>query len=403
MRLLNNTVRKGLILGLSVALAACGRGGEEPRAIASASDMPARSDAFGPEADYPQVLGDPFTVDGTLFTPEDVLSYDSVGYAALDAAAGPGVTIAHKTLPMPSYVEVTSLDSGTTILARVTSRGPMTSSRLAALSPDAAIQIGIGDGGAIRVRRVNPPEHERTKLRSGQTMPTRLEMPQSLIAVLRKKLPAEGSASLRSPAAERARATMASSEMPSRSSTVATSSSALADAPLPPSRSSKPPVSTGLAQSFDNAFANRRSNSRAYPLPPLAGVSVAAPARPLPPVAQASRPVVVAARATQPAGYSLPGGPIEAATPVVANLPAPVTQQADNISEYDSSFVIQAAAFSNKRNAERAATTLEGFVRKTGRFYRVRTGPYATRGQAEAALAKVRAAGYSDARVFTAG
>ena len=42
-------------------------------------------------------------------------------------------------------------------------------------------------------------------------------------------------------------------------------------------------------------------------------------------------------------------------------------------------------------------------MRKTGRFYRVRTGPYATRGQAEAALAKVRAAGYSDARVFTAG
>nr|WP_251567318.1 SPOR domain-containing protein [Erythrobacter sp. 3-20A1M] len=36
-------------------------------------------------------------------------------------------------------------------------------------------------------------------------------------------------------------------------------------------------------------------------------------------------------------------------------------------------------------------------------IHRVRTGPYATRGKAEAALAKVRAAGYSDARVFTAG
>ncbi|WP_207912380.1 SPOR domain-containing protein [Altererythrobacter sp. TH136] len=36
-------------------------------------------------------------------------------------------------------------------------------------------------------------------------------------------------------------------------------------------------------------------------------------------------------------------------------------------------------------------------------MFRVRTGPYITKAQAEAALAKVRAAGYSDARVTTAG
>jgi rare lipoprotein A len=33
----------------------------------------------------------------------------------------------------------------------------------------------------------------------------------------------------------------------------------------------------------------------------------------------------------------------------------------------------------------------------------VRTGPFATRGEAEASLAKVRAAGYRDARIYTSG
>jgi rare lipoprotein A len=65
--------------------------------------------------------------------------------------------------------------------------------------------------------------------------------------------------------------------------------------------------------------------------------------------------------------------------------------------------VVQAAAFANRANADRAARALGGFVSRAGRFYRVRTGPFATRAQAEAALAKVRAAGYSDAKIFSAG
>ena len=84
-----------------------------------------------------------------------------------------------------------------------------------------------------------------------------------------------------------------------------------------------------------------------------------------------------------------------AATP--APEPAAVSQTADG------KFVVQAAAFANKANADRLADKLDGFVMPAGRYYRVRTGPYATRGQAEAALAKVRAAGYSDAKVYSAG
>ena len=65
--------------------------------------------------------------------------------------------------------------------------------------------------------------------------------------------------------------------------------------------------------------------------------------------------------------------------------------------------MIQAAAFSSRANADRAAKALGGMVSASGKFFRVHTGPFVSRTQADAALAKVRAAGYSDARVTTAG
>lgn len=99
--------------------------------------------------------------------------------------------------------------------------------------------------------------------------------------------------------------------------------------------------------------------------------------------------------------YSLPGTQTVAAAP---RQPQPESMPQPSQASADGAFVVQAAAFSSKANAERLANQLEGgFVMQAGSYYRVRVGPYATRGQAEAALAKVRAAGYSDARVFSAG
>ena len=142
----------------------------------------------GPAADYPMVIGDPFTIDGKTWTPADTMNYDQVGYAAI-GGEGAGVSAAHRTLPLPSYVEVTSLDSGRTILVRLTARGPMRNDRLLELSPAAAAQLGIsGEGAPIRMRRVNPPEPERALLRSGQPAPVRMDTPKSLLSVLMRKL-----------------------------------------------------------------------------------------------------------------------------------------------------------------------------------------------------------------------
>ena len=81
-------------------------------------------------SDYPVRLGSPFQVGNVTYTPADVPAYDEVGYASWygkelqgrNTANGEifmptAITGAHKTLPMPSYVEVTSLDTGRTILA----------------------------------------------------------------------------------------------------------------------------------------------------------------------------------------------------------------------------------------------------------------------------------------------
>jgi rare lipoprotein A len=65
--------------------------------------------------------------------------------------------------------------------------------------------------------------------------------------------------------------------------------------------------------------------------------------------------------------------------------------------------VVQAAAFSTAERAARVAGVLGGDVTRSGAYFRVRTGPFATRGEAEASLAKVQAAGYRDARIFTSG
>lgn len=162
-------------------------------ALAKAPAAPATAAQYGPQGDYPVTVGDPFVVDGVTYTPADTMNYDAVGYAAQGSNGGVsnGVSGAHRTLPVPSYVEVTSLDTGHTALVRIDRRGPMTGGdRLIELSPAAWAQLGIAaaDHAAVRVRRVNPPEQERALLRTGQVAPLRMDTPPGLLSALKRKL-----------------------------------------------------------------------------------------------------------------------------------------------------------------------------------------------------------------------
>ncbi len=62
------------------------------------------------------------------------------------------MTGAHPTLPIPSYVRVTSLANGRSVVVRINDRGPFHSNRLIDLSYTAAHKLGYLGKGSTRVR-----------------------------------------------------------------------------------------------------------------------------------------------------------------------------------------------------------------------------------------------------------
>ena len=58
---------------------------------------------------------------------------------------------AHKTLPIPSYVRVTNLDNGKSVVVRVNDRGPFHPERLIDLSYAGAVRLGYMENGTARV------------------------------------------------------------------------------------------------------------------------------------------------------------------------------------------------------------------------------------------------------------
>lgn len=60
-------------------------------------------------------------------------------------------TAAHKTLPLPTYAEVTNLDNGRKVIVKINDRGPFHSDRIIDLSYGAALRLGFVDQGTARV------------------------------------------------------------------------------------------------------------------------------------------------------------------------------------------------------------------------------------------------------------
>jgi rare lipoprotein A len=90
-----------------------------------------------------------------------------------------GMTAAHKTLPLPTYVRVTNLSNNRSIVVRVNDRGPFVHNRIIDLSYSAALKLDmVGTGTSLveveaisfdeptgdrPVRKVTPPEPETAK------------------------------------------------------------------------------------------------------------------------------------------------------------------------------------------------------------------------------------------------
>jgi len=127
--------------------------------------------------------------------------YDEVGYATWygkemsgnrTASGAPfdprAFTAAHRTLPIGSYVEVTALETGRTVLVQINDRGPFGGGLLIDLSQAAAQALGIVSRKPVRIRRVTPTPADQNALKNGRAASPVLDTPPVLLAGLRARL-----------------------------------------------------------------------------------------------------------------------------------------------------------------------------------------------------------------------
>jgi len=110
-------------------------------------------------------VGAPYKVDGKWYVPKVDATYDETGVASWYGDAFHGrltangeifdkrrLSAAHKTLPLPTIVEVQNLENGKRVLVRVNDRGPFVDDRVIDLSHAAADELGFASKGLAKVR-----------------------------------------------------------------------------------------------------------------------------------------------------------------------------------------------------------------------------------------------------------
>ncbi len=326
------------------------------------------------------LIGDPYTIGGQRFEPKDDATFDETGYALLDGPEREGqsttsgdpynpeaITASHRTLPIPSYAEVTDLETGRTILVRVVDRGPMRKDKVTSLSPGAARQLGVeGQSNlAVRFRRTSPVFEEKIVLRQGRAAPARLDTPPALLSALRRRL-GETTGKPVDFAVTSPESSAPAKPMVTRPF--------IRPKPAAPAR---PPVSAGA--DFD--------------VPTRVAPTAARPS-PIRPPAPRGNDRFVVEQAGKPHWISGAGAPdIEPPSTdrPVRPTPAPLAPRST------APLFVQIASFSSESRARAMAQQTGANVVQAGSVYRVRKGPYSDDASARAALGQVVAKGYRGA------
>ncbi len=110
-------------------------------------------------------IGNPYVIKGKKYFPKIDYKYNKVGIASWYGKAFHGkltangaifdmnqASAAHKTLPLPSWVEVTNLKNGRQLKVLVNDRGPYVDDRIIDLSRHTAELLGFKNQGIARVR-----------------------------------------------------------------------------------------------------------------------------------------------------------------------------------------------------------------------------------------------------------
>lgn len=110
-------------------------------------------------------VGKPYTVAGKTYVPEENINYHAEGLSSWYGDDFHGrltangevfdmtsLTAAHPTLPLPSYVRVTNMSNGKSLIVRVNDRGPYHGNRVLDVSHRAATLLDFQNSGIARVR-----------------------------------------------------------------------------------------------------------------------------------------------------------------------------------------------------------------------------------------------------------
>ena len=156
----------GAIAVLSLLLAHCSGGGKvDARYGVSPSARLVEPGEAVPKGGGVYRVGSPYMVAGRVYVPEDNPHYRAEGVASWYGADFHGratangeifdadsISAAHPTLPLPSYVRVTNVNNGRSLIVRVNDRGPYANNRIIDVSKKTAHLLGFTNRGTAWVR-----------------------------------------------------------------------------------------------------------------------------------------------------------------------------------------------------------------------------------------------------------
>lgn len=158
-------VSAGACAAVCLLLANCSSSHVDPRYGVSPSERVVGLGEPVPKGGGVYRVGQPYTVAGRVYYPEYDPHYQAVGLASWygddfhgrytangEVFDRDGISAAHPTLPMPSYVRVTNLSNGRSLIVRVNDRGPYAGNRIIDVSTRAAHLLGFYDRGTVKVR-----------------------------------------------------------------------------------------------------------------------------------------------------------------------------------------------------------------------------------------------------------
>ena len=160
-------------IGVSLLVADCASqstvsrndGGIDPRYGVRPSRRVYQDGEAIPKGGGLHLVGQPYIVAGRTYVPREVSHYSVVGLASWYGSAFHGrltangevfdrysISAAHKTLPLPSYVRVTNIRNGRSIVVRVNDRGPYHSNRVMDVSERVADVLDFKSIGTTEVK-----------------------------------------------------------------------------------------------------------------------------------------------------------------------------------------------------------------------------------------------------------